>query len=205
LLLLSRGCITHTQLQIALAQQRARGGSLGDILCELNFATERQVAQAAATQWGCPLFAAPANFSDLAVRIPSTLMKLIVMVPVHYVPGLNKLLVGFVHAIEHKVLRTIEEMTSCVAEPCFIMASQCRENIRMLSDRNLEVRFEHASSTNDMAGIIQSYAFQIGADEARLGLCRDYVWARLNRGNSPTDLLFSLSGNSVDSISFDKI
>ena len=37
LLLLSRGCISHAQLQLALERQRERGGALGDVLCELNF------------------------------------------------------------------------------------------------------------------------------------------------------------------------
>src|SRR5271167_5019933 len=44
LLLLTRGSITSAQLQVAVEWQRKRGGALGDILCELNFATEQEVA-----------------------------------------------------------------------------------------------------------------------------------------------------------------
>jgi DNA-binding response OmpR family regulator len=39
--------------------------------------------------------------------------------------------------------------------------------------------------------VVDVYAFQIGSDQARIGICRDYVWARLIRDDCPTDLVFS--------------
>jgi two-component system copper resistance phosphate regulon response regulator CusR len=45
--------------------------------------------------------------------------------------------------------------------------------------------------------VVDVYAFQIGANEARLGVCRDYVWARLNRDDCPTDLVFSNRWNNA--------
>jgi Transcriptional regulatory protein, C terminal len=39
--------------------------------------------------------------------------------------------------------------------------------------------------------VVDVYAFQIAADEARVGVCRNYVWVRLNRDGCPTDLVFS--------------
>jgi hypothetical protein len=49
-------------------------------------------------------------------------------------------------------------------------------------------------SPAEMANIVRSYAFQIGANEARLALCRNQLWARLMRDGHPTDMLFALSG-----------
>ena len=135
--------------------------------------------------------------SEIEAQVPSALMQLLAIAPVHYAPRPNRLLIGFVHRIEHRVLRAIEDMTSCLTEPCFITASQCDEQIRRLAGRNLEVSFERVTSPAEMASIVQSYAFQIGADEARLALCRNHIWARLQREERPTDLLFTLSdGNS---------
>ena len=116
------------------------------------------------------------------------------MAPVHYAAPLNKLLIGFVHGIEHQVLHMIEQVTSCVAAACFITSSDCWESIRRQADTNIDVAFDRVSSGAEMANIVQSYAWQTGAEEARLGVCRDYVWARLNREGCPTDLVFSLSG-----------
>jgi len=192
LLLLSRGCITNAQLDLALEQQRRLGGRLGEILCDLHFATETEVAAAAATQWGCPVFRPKSSPREVQARIPAALMTLYWMAPVHYSASSNKLFVGFAHRIEHHVLHTIEDITSCVTQPCVITSSQCRVTIQNLPSQGNDVTFDRISSAAEMARIVQSYASQIGADEVRLGVCRDYVWARLNRGDYSTDLLFTL-------------
>ena len=148
LLLLSRGCISHAQLQLALERQRERGGALGDVLCELNFSTEKEVMAAAATQWGCPVFTPKSRICEVQARVPGELMELYFMAPVHYVAAVNKLFIGFVHRIEHDVLRTIEEITSCITAPCFITASDCRQAIRDLASINNDnnVAFDRVSS-----------------------------------------------------------
>lgn len=197
LLLLSLGSITHAQLQLALQRQRESGGLLGDILCDLRLTTEQEVAVAAAMQWGCPVFTPKSKFSEIQARIPSALMQAYSMAPVHYAAPINKLLVGFVHGIEHQVLTAIERITSCVVAPCFITASDCWESIRCRTGQSNDVTFERVASVAEMATIVQSYAFQIGAEEARLEMCRNYLWARLNREGFPTDLIFTLAHESA--------
>ncbi len=193
LLLLSRGCISQAQLQLAHKRQSERGGALGDILCELNFATEQEVMAAAATQWGRPVFTPKSRIREVQTRVPGAWMELYSMAPVYYAVATNKLFVGFVYRIEHDVLRTIEEVTSCITVPCFITARDCRQAIRDLASMNngTDVTFDQVSSVPEIANIIRSYAFQIGSDQARIGICRDYVWARLIRDDCPTDLVFS--------------
>ena len=71
-----------------------------------------------------------------------------------------------------------------------------------MAGRNLEVIFERATAPTEMANIVQSYAFQIGADEARLALCRNHIWARLKREGRPTDLLFTVSDGYAPSPEF---
>jgi hypothetical protein len=192
LLLLSRGCITHSQLQTARGEQRARGRAIGDVLCELRFATEQDIAAAAATQWGCPVFSPREIISERQARIPHALMRLCFVAPVHYAAPNHQLLIGFVHAIEHHVLQTIEQITSCKTTPCFITASDFARTVASQERQNTEIAFERVASASEIASILQSYAFEIGSEEVRIGICRNYVWARLNRENTPTDLLFAL-------------
>ena len=202
LLLVARGCITSAQWRMAQEQQLASGGTMAGILREMHIATEREVAAAVATQWGCPVYSANLQPSQIEAHVPSVLMRMLAMAPVHYSPRSNRLMVGFVHRIEHRVLRTIEDMTSCLTEPCFITASQCEEQIHRLTGRSLEVSFERVTSPMEMANIVQSYAFQIGADEARLALCQNHIWARLKREGRSTDLLFTLADGDAQSPEF---
>ena len=203
LLLMSRGYISHGQLQTAIARQQARGGSIGHTLCELQFVTERQVAEAAATQWGCPFFSVKSQGSEIPARIPVTLMRLVKMAPVHFAQAQNRLLVGFVHNVEHQLLRTIEAMAGCIAEPCFITATECSECILAQAVQHVEVSFGPTASTAEIANIVQSYASQLGADEVRLACCHDHLWIRLNRRGYPTDLVFALNETPAKSAHFD--
>ena len=192
LLLLTRGYISAEQLRTAEELQRHQGGELGEILCQLGFANEREVSEAVATQWGGSVYSAKTCPSGIEAQVPAALMEMLSMVPVYYVAAANKLLIGFVHGIDHAALESVEKMTSRRTEPCFITAGDCSRRIRQLAGRNLEVRFERMSSPSEIAGIVQSYAFQIGAERVRLVICGGHLWVRLNRNQHPTDLLFGL-------------
>ena len=52
--LLERRIVTRPQLDAALAQQRAGGGLLGQMLIQLGFVTEEQIALALTAQYGFP-------------------------------------------------------------------------------------------------------------------------------------------------------
>jgi len=200
LLLQARGLINHSQVRTARQRQELCGGTMTDILRDLQFATDRQLTDAVAAQWGCPVFAVRSESCEVTVPIPASLMSLVAMAPVHYLAPCRKLLVGFVQGIEHRILGTLEEMTDCVTEPCFITARECEQIARRSSGRSLEVVFERISSELEMAQVIRSYADQIGAEEVRLGICRDRLWARLFREGLPTDLLFTLSEGPFDQL-----
>jgi hypothetical protein len=197
LLLVSRGCITNHQLRAALERQVDRGGCLGDILRELRYATERQIAEATATQWGCPVYAAKVKTSEIQARIPTALLRLATMAPVFHATPANRLLIGFVRGIDHHALRSVELMTGCLTEPCFITASECWETIQNLTGRNIEVSFDRVASVSEAANIVESYAFQVDADEARFAICNGLLWVRLSREAQPTDLLFSVCSDKL--------
>lgn len=53
-LLIERGVINHDQLKKAIEYQKDHKGLVGEILVELNFATEKDIAQALTCQYGFP-------------------------------------------------------------------------------------------------------------------------------------------------------
>ena len=53
-LLIERGIITHEQLNKSLEHKKQHGGLIGEVLVELNFATERDITQALTCQYGFP-------------------------------------------------------------------------------------------------------------------------------------------------------
>jgi hypothetical protein len=193
LLLLSREILTHEQLKLALEQQRANGANLGETVQQLGFATEQQVTSAVAAQWACPVFTLGDRPLPAEVRIPRRLLEQYGMLPVHYSAIGKKLMVGFVSRAQHHMLYTIEHITSCSASPCFITASEYHRGMQLcnLTATENEIVFDRPSGTVEIAGLVRNYVNQIGAERARFGMCRDYLWVRVV-GRQEIDLLFRL-------------
>lgn len=192
LLLLSRGEISSEQLRTALANQRTSGERIGEVIQRLGFAREQQITSAVAAQWGYPVFSLRNRALQVPIHIPAPILEFYQVLPVHYAGIGRKLLIGFVNAVEHRLLYTIEHMTGCTAVPCFITATEHRTHLHSFTIRRSdhEVVFERGGSIQEMARIARSYAVQIGAEEARLASCGDYVWARVTGQRQEMDLLF---------------
>ncbi len=124
--LISHGLLTMEQLKKATDEQKEVGGEIGELLVRQGSVSEKQVTAARATEWGCPVFAVPKHAFRIGINIPSTLMRIYSMIPVHYVVRTNLLLVGFVHSIEYGLLYAIEQITGCETRPCFVTPSDFR-------------------------------------------------------------------------------
>lgn len=193
LLLHSRGILSQEQLKQALESQRARGGNFGDAVQQLGFASAEQVTAAVAAQWACPVF--PLGSQPLAtqIRIPKQLLALYAMLPVHFSEKGRVLLIAFVNGVQYQIVHTIEHITECAVQPCFITAREYEQRIHSISpeERENELYFEHTNS-EDMARIIRNYVVQLGAAKSRVGRCRDVLWARIWGRKTEVDLLFRL-------------
>jgi hypothetical protein len=198
LILISRGLLTNEQLREALDEQKQAGGEIGEILVRRGVVSEKEVTAVRATQWGCPVFGASKRMLQTEIQIPLTLIELYSMIPLHYVAATNRLLVGFVHGIEYGLLYAVEQMTGCKTQPCFVTPSefqiqmQKREKLEKQNEDATpnEMKFESVQTPAEMARILCKYAFDSEADEAVIGKCRDYLWARLKCGSKAVDLLF---------------
>lgn len=194
LLLHSRGILTREQLKQALESQRATGGNFGDAVQQLGFASAEQVTAAVAAQWACPVF--PLGSQPLAsqVRIPRQLLMAYQMLPVHYSEKGRVLLMGFVSSVPYQIVHTVEHITGCTVQPCFITRREYEQHLHAISasDRENELIFEQSMNASEMALIIRNYVVQLGAAAARIGRCQNMLWARVWGRKSDVDVLFRL-------------
>jgi Type II secretion system (T2SS), protein E, N-terminal domain len=194
LLMLSRGQLTHWQLQTALAAQRGSGHRrIGEWLEELGFASEAQVTAALGLQWACPVLAWRAPRDSACVRmLPLRLLERVRMLPVQFVAATRTFYVAFCDGIDYTALYAIEQMLDCRTEACLVgRSSMDRELERMGHEsRGGDLLFESWRAPAAMAQITCGYALKAGAEEVRIVGCGEYVWVRLEAGRKVSTLLF---------------
>lgn len=198
LLMVRYGLLNSTQFKEARDKHREAGEEIGEFLVRYGSVSEKQVTAVRALQWGCPVFAVPECGMPTEIHIPATLVRLYSIIPLHYVASTNLLLVGFVHGVEYGLLYAIERITGCKTEACFVTPSDYQIQVQHLEQVNAqcedetptEIKFETVQSSSEMARILCSYSIQLEADEAMIGRCREYLWARLKCGDKKVDLLF---------------
>jgi hypothetical protein len=196
--LISHGLLTIEQLKKATDEQKEVGGEIGELLVRQGAVNERQVTAIRAADWGCPVFAVPKYAVQIGIYLPSNLMRIYSVIPVHYGERTNLLLVGFVHSVEYGLLNAIELMAGCATKPCFVTPSDFQvqmqqwkvEQGKARSTSAREVKFESIQTPADIARTLCTSGLEIEADEAIIGRCKEYLWARLKNRSKAVDLLF---------------
>ena len=193
LTLLARGHLSDPQLKTALDEHRSTGVRFGDVVQHLGFATEEQVTSAVAEQWGHPVFPLRTT-AETPVCIPTRLLELSRMLPVHCGKASKRLLLGFADGVDYRVLDAVRRVLGCAPSPCIIAGSEYRRRLEsiMAQTRGNEVIFEGESSPQEIAHIIRSYAVQINGEEMRFAVCCDHLWTRLKGRRHKMDILFRL-------------
>ena len=194
LLMLSRGQLTHPQLQAALeAQGASRHRRLGEWLQELGFATEQQVTAALGLQWACPVLVGRAAH-DFACghMLPYRLLERFRILPVQFVAATRIFYVAFCDGIDYTALYAIEQMLDCRTQACVIgRSSMDRELERMGHEtRTGDLLFESWHDPAAMAHITCGYAQKLGAEQVRIVACGEYIWVRLEARREVLTLLF---------------
>jgi hypothetical protein len=194
LLMLSRGLLTHAQLQTALHAQQVNGCyRIGEWLEKLGFATEQQVTTALGLQWACPVLAwkAPRDAGGMRM-LPYRLLKHFHMLPVQFVAATRIFYVAFCDGIDYTALYAIEQMLDCRTRACLISRSSMDRELERMGHQNRagDLLFESWRDSPAMAHLTCTYALRLGAEEARIVGCGDYIWVRLMSGDEATTLLF---------------
>ena len=115
-ILLERGIITHAQLEKALTYQKEHGGLLGQILVELKFVAEEEIALALTAQYGFP-YLPLANYEiddGVTQLIPEQVARQYCLIPIDRVG--NALTVAMVDPSNIQAIEDIEILTHCVVQ-----------------------------------------------------------------------------------------
>jgi len=107
-LLIERGVINQGQLDKALAYQKEKGGLIGEILVELGFAREEDIAQALTAQYGFP-YLPLANYEinpEITNIIPARVARQYILVPIDKVG--NNLTVAMSNPLNVQAIEDIE-------------------------------------------------------------------------------------------------
>ena len=114
--LLERGVITPKQLEEALTYQRTHGGLLGQVLTQLGFATEEEIALALTAQYGFPYLPLENyELDDTMVRlIPEHVARQYCVIPIDRVG--NALTVSMADPSNIQAIEDIEMLTNCVVQ-----------------------------------------------------------------------------------------
>ena len=192
LVMLQKGYLTDEQLRFALTQSQLHGEELETTLVRLGLANEWQLTAARAVQWGHPVLGQDGTGQPVEADIPATLLRACSAAPLHYSVVAKRLVLGFVYRVEHSLLDSLEQITGCRAEPCFITPTAFGEQMARLTPAlgYEEVVLEDPLTPAQMAKAVGGLAVEVGAKEASFTSYRNYIWTRLAGKRRKIDVLF---------------
>ena len=192
LTLLSKGYLTEDQHRFAATEVKRRREEPEAALLRLGLVSEKQLAAARAAQWGCPALGPDHLALPLEADLPALLLREYSAVPIHYSAAPKRLLLGFVHRVHHDLLQSIEHVTGCRPEPCFITRAEFEAQMQQLRDapRYMQESPRHLRSAEQMARALGGHALNLGAQEASFTRCGSYIWVRVAGRHGISDVLF---------------
>lgn len=110
---MERGIIGERQLERALAMQHEKGGLIGEILVELGFAREEDIAQALTAQYGFP-YLPLANYEisqETIAVIPSRVARQYLLMPVDKIG--NNLTLAIADPLNVQAIEDVEMTCGC--------------------------------------------------------------------------------------------
>ncbi len=112
-LLIERGVINHEQLNISLEHKKENGGLIGEVLVELNFATEKDIAQALTCQYGFPYLPLSNYEIDQEVldAVPEDVCRKHSLVPIDKIG--KSLTLAMSNPLNVQAIEDVEIMTEC--------------------------------------------------------------------------------------------
>ncbi len=131
-LLVERGVINRDQLAMAINYQKEKGGLIGEVLVELKFATEEDIAQALTCQYGFP-YLPLSNYEidkEVLKSVPEHVCQQYCLIPIDKIG---------------------KSLTLAMANPLNVQAI---EDVELLSDCSVQT---FVSTTSDIKRCIQKY------------------------------------------------
>ena len=115
-LLIERGVINHEQLEMAIKYQSEKGGLIGEVLVELKFASEEDIAQALTCQYGFP-YLPLANYEiDMQVinSVPENVCRQFCLIPIDRIG--KSLTLAMANPLNVQAIEDVELITNCTVQ-----------------------------------------------------------------------------------------
>ncbi len=181
LVLLAQGWITHPQLQMALASQRASGeGRIGDWLTRHCGLPEERIARGLGVQWNCPVLTLQ-GFSprSMAMVMPKRFIAEFGLVPVR-TAGSTILYVAFQERLKATAALALEQMCGLKVESGLLTSSQMESaRTRMLAAESVPVRIRQVNDADGLTASLVKLLEQKQPVGSRLVRIQQYYWLRI--------------------------
>ena len=127
--LIDQGVINHEQLNTAIDHQNKHGGLLGEILVELKFATEVDIAQALTCQYGFPFLPLSSYEIDPEVigAIPEHVCRQFCLVPVDKIG--KSLTIAMSNPLNVQAVENLELITGCTVQTFVSTSTEIKQAI----------------------------------------------------------------------------
>jgi len=129
-LLVERGVINHEQLNISIEHQKKHPDHLlGELLVELKFATEKDIAQALTCQYGFPYLPLSSYEIDAEVvrSVPEKICKQFCLVPIDKIG--KSLTIAMSNPLNLRALEDVELITGCSVQVFVSTSSDIKQSI----------------------------------------------------------------------------
>lgn len=127
--MIERGVIKGAQLQKALDTQKERGGLIGEILVELGFASEEDIAQALTAQYGFP-YLPLANYEinpEVVSIIPGRVARQYMLLPIDKIG--NNITLAMSNPLNIQAIEDVEMLSGCSVQTFVSTSSDIRRAI----------------------------------------------------------------------------
>jgi len=128
-LLIERGIIGQQQLDKALAFQQEKGGLIGEILVDLGFAKEEDIAQALTAQYGFP-YLPLGNYEinpEVANIVPGRVARQYLLIPIDKIG--NNLTVAMSNPLNIQAIEDVELLSGCSVQTFVSTSSDIKKAI----------------------------------------------------------------------------
>ncbi len=128
-LLMERGIINQSQLDEGLRIQQEKGGLIGEILVDLGFVKEDDIAQALTAQYGFP-YLPLGNYDvdlDIASIIPGRVARQYLLVPIDKIG--NNLTLAMSNPLNVQAIEDVELLSGCSVQTFVSTSSDIKKAI----------------------------------------------------------------------------
>jgi len=128
-LLIERGVISHEQLNKALEHWKSHGGLIGEVLVDLKFCTEKDIAQALTCQYGFP-YLPLANYEidqEVIRSVPKNLCQQYCLVPIDKIG--KSLTLAMSNPLNRQATEDVEVITACIVQVFVATATEIKQAI----------------------------------------------------------------------------